>query len=190
MTVQFDYWLSKRVALGDRYAFETLIGQHEGKLRNIAQEFTRAGDTELDDQLQIMRQRLWAEVERGRWNAHVDFRVFAVKIGRQALIDDHRYRRAAKRWDELGPPASLDMLHDPDPESDASPYVAPSSWQFVDPLQVILQRETLREAWQALTAGQQVAVNAYLKHDGIGAPGAMVTAMAEARKRTRPLRLL
>ena len=189
MSRQLDHWLARRAAGGDEHAFDSLIASHTPKLRAMAGEWCRGGDQEVDDAVQIITERLWRGILRGQWNGHVEFRVYAAKIGRQAMIDDHTRRRASKRWDELGPPVSLDMMLSTDPESDA-PLYSVSSWQLGhDPLRVVIERETLREAWQALTAGQMLAINAWLRADGHGLPSNVTTAVAEARKRVRPILL-
>ena len=186
MSRQLDHWLARRAAGGDEHAFDSLIASHTPKLRAMAGEWCRGGDQEVDDAVQIITERLWRGILRGHWNGHVEFRVYAAKIGRQAMIDDHTRRRALKRWDPLGPPVSLDLVVDPDPESTVV-YRFPSWALAADPAVVVLQRETLREAWQACTTGQMAAINAWLRCDGHGLPSNVTTAVAEARKRVRPI---
>ena len=186
MSRTVDLWLTRRAAQGDQHAFAALVDEHAASIRRVAYHYA-ARDAELEDLQQIVKQRLWIEMQRGNWNWRNGFAAFVAHAGRDALHADWQRRRATKRWDPLGPPVSLDLVLDPDPDSDAPAYRHPSRHLGTDPLRVVIERETLREAWEALTAGQMRAINAWLHTDGIRQPSAVTTLVCEGRKRVRPI---
>jgi RNA polymerase sigma factor (sigma-70 family) len=187
VSLRGEAWLVQRAANGDQLAFETLLTAIGSKLRRVAAVFV-SSETTVDDLVQIVLVKLWREVKAGHYNpARAPFAAFASTVAHQACIDDRIRRRAAKRWADE-PPVSLDIQTGSDgDDSSGHEWVAPSWAYGADPLAVVLQREQLREAWEALTAGELEAVQLYLATDGIGAPKTAVTAFYEARKRVRPI---
>ena len=179
-----------RAAAGDERAFEQLLTDHRVKLRNVCHTFV-GYDTSVDDLFQIVCVKLWAEVSRGHYNPHrADFVHFASTVAHQALRDDKLRRRAQKRFAVIAPVPldTLDIARDSD--SDAPIWRAATADYRLDPLAVVIWRETLRESWEALTRTQIVAVTAYLAKDhgrSGGIPENLVTAMCDARRRVRPL---
>src|SRR6516165_8621444 len=130
----------------------------------------------------VLVEHIWREIQRGHYNPHrASFVSFASMVAHEAMLADHRRRRRKMRW-TAEPPMSVEYLHEAEIELQAP------SWHFgADPLAVVLERESLRLAWQALSARHVAAVEHYLATDGVGAPKPMVTAFYEARKRVRPI---
>ena len=187
---EHESWLAKRAAVGDQHAFEQLLTAHRVKLRNVCHTFI-GYDTSIDDLFQIVCVKLWGEIERGHYNPHrADFAHYASTVAHQALRDDKLRRRAQKRFAVIAPAPldTLDLARDED--SDAPIWRAATIDYRLDPLTVVIWRETLREAWAALTRTQTLAVNAYMAKDHArsgGIPANLITAMADARKRVAPL---
>lgn len=178
MSAELDHWLTVRAARGDERAFELLLAGSRTKLRDVCAAFADRTTT-VDDLYAITTEKLWHEIQCGRYNPHrAGFLAFASTCAHQCLRDDAQRRRALKRWTSE-PPASFEQLTELGWET--------PSWSLaVDPLRVVIARETFREAVTSLTTAQLAAVRAYARSDS-GQPAATVTAFVAARKRVRPL---
>ena len=178
MSAELDHWLSVRAARGDERAFEILLAGSRRKLRDVCATFVDS-TTSVDDLYAITTEKLWHEIECGRYDPRrASFVAFASLVAHQALRDDKQRRRALRRWTSE-PPASFEALTELGWET--------PSWSLaVDPLRVVLAREAFGEAIASLTEAQLRAVRAYAHRD-TGQPAATVTAFVAARRRVRPL---
>ena len=187
-----EAWLARRPAAGDQHAFEDLLTANRVKLHNVCQTFL-AQDTSADDLFQIVSVKLWSEIERGHYNPHrADFIHFASTVARQALAEDLRWRRREKRHAVLAPATldTLDLRRDEDSGTTVPLWYAATIDYRQDPLNVVIWRETLAEAWATLTQTQMLAVNTYLAKDHSRSGDNdknLIAAMCAARRRVRPL---
>lgn len=183
MSAHFDAWLARRAARGDEAAFERLIESHARKLRNVVQSFAQVTDADADDLAQAVAEKLWTEIQRGRYNPHrAPFAAFASTVAHQACAEDRQRRRAQKRW-APEPPASLDV----DRAGGLDAWIAPSWHHNADPLAAVLQRERLRLAWAELSDANQAALNRWLAADGGNRPAGLTRSETTCAARARSL---
>lgn len=149
--------LVRAAADGDQAAFEQLLAEAKGRIHGMVSNFVDA-DTyaERETLYSIACESAWRSCRSGNLNPDADFYAQISRGIRHKLITEVERLRAECRWNGA-PPVDVDDIGDHEWGSWAT--------MGVNPLRVILSKETLREVWALATDRQREAVARYIGGD-------------------------